>query len=105
MEQADKSISRTIIVEHIRDGSSRSEQIYLRGMIRLEQSRVKASGEKMRQIGVEREHHGDIKETCKKRKDKCSENIRAESEKSSVEQSGASSVIQNDAEQGEYPIG
>ena len=57
----------------------------MRGMIILEQSGVKASGEKMRQIGVEREHHGDIKETCKKRKDKCSENIRAESEKISVE--------------------
>ena len=58
----------------------------------------------MRQIGAEKEHHGDREEPCQKRKENCSEKIRAESEKSSVEQSGASSVVQNNAEQGEYPI-
>ena len=36
----------SIIVEHIRDGAIRPDQTYLRGMIRLEQSGVKASGEK-----------------------------------------------------------
>ena len=46
-----------MIVEHIRDGASRSVQTEMRGMIRLEQSRVKASGEKMLQIGAELEHH------------------------------------------------
>ena len=35
-----------MIFEHIRDGASRSEHIDLKGMIRLEQSGVKASGEK-----------------------------------------------------------
>ena len=40
-----------------------------------------------------------------KRKEKRSENIRAESEKSSVEQSEARSVVYNDAEQGEDLIG
>ena len=74
-------------------------------MIRLEQSRVKASGGKTRNIGAEREHHIEREEPCQYRKVKCNEKIRAESEKSSVEQSGASIVIQNDAEQGEYPIG
>ena len=39
-----------------------------------------------------------------KREKKCSENIRVESEKIIVEQSGASSVVHNDAQQGEYPI-
>ena len=59
----------------------------------------------MRQIGAEQEHHGEREEQCQKRKEKCSENIRAECEKISVEQSVASSVLQNDTEQGEYPIG
>ena len=40
-------MSGAIIVEHIRDGKSRYEQTELRGMIRLEQSRVKASGKNM----------------------------------------------------------
>ena len=40
-----------------------------------------------------------------KDKIKRSDKIRAESEKSSTEQSGASSVVHNDAERGEYPIG
>ena len=35
-----------IRVEQIRDGASRSEHTELRGIIRLEQSGVKASGEK-----------------------------------------------------------
>ena len=39
-------MSKAIIVEKIRDGESRSEQTELRGMIILEQSGVKASGEK-----------------------------------------------------------
>ena len=65
---------------------------------------MKASGEKMRQIGAKQEHHGEIKDPCLKRKEKCSEKIRAESEKSSVEQSGSSSVVQNGAEQRKYPI-
>ena len=40
-----------------------------------------------------------------KEKKKCSEKIRAESEKSSVDQSRASSVVQNDEDRGEYPTG
>ena len=39
-------MSGAIRVEHIRDGKSRSEQTELMGIIRLEQSGVKASGEK-----------------------------------------------------------
>ena len=42
-EQADQRISRAIIVEHIRDGAIRLEQIWLRRIIRVEQSGVKAS--------------------------------------------------------------
>ena len=45
-QQVDKSMSGAIRVEHIRDGKSRSEQTELMGIIRLEQSGVKASGEK-----------------------------------------------------------
>ena len=45
-EQTDQRMSGAIIVDHIRYGASRSEQTELRGMLRLEQSRVKASGEK-----------------------------------------------------------
>ena len=39
-------MSREIRVYQIRDGARRSEQTELRGMVRLEQSGVKASGEK-----------------------------------------------------------
>ena len=46
LDQVDQITSTAIIVEHIRDGAIRSEQIYIRGMIRLEQNGVKASGEK-----------------------------------------------------------
>ena len=73
-------------------------------MIIFEQSRVKANGGKTRQIGADQEHHRDRGEPCQKRKYKRSEKIRVESEKISVEQSGASSVVHNDAQQGEYPI-
>ena len=45
-EKSDKSINRASRVEQIRYGASRLEQKELRGMIRLEQSRVKASVEK-----------------------------------------------------------
>ena len=44
-------------------------------------------------------------EPFQRRKEKFSENIRAESKEISVEQSGESSVVQNDAEPEEYPIG
>ena len=97
-------MSGAIRVENIRDGSTRLEQIELRGMIELEQSRVRESREKMRQIRAEREHHGERKEPFQKIKENCSEEIRGESEKSSVDQSGASSVVQNDAERGEDMI-
>ena len=58
-EQADQIMSRAIRVEHIRDGASISQQTELSEMFRLEQSGVKASGEKTRQIGSEQEHHGE----------------------------------------------
>ena len=103
-EQADQRMSRVIRVEQIRDGSSRLEPIQPRVMIRLEQSRVKASRGKTRQIGVEREHNGEKEELFQKRIKKRSDKIRSESEKSSAEQSGANSVVQNDAERVEYPI-
>ena len=45
-DQEDQSMSGAIIVEHIRYGASRSKQTQLRGMIRLEQSGVKSSGDK-----------------------------------------------------------
>ena len=54
----------------------------------------------MRQIGAEREYHGEREYPCQKREEKCSEKIREESKKSSVEHSGAISVVQNDAERG-----
>ena len=73
-------------------------------MIRLEQSGVKDSGGKTWQIGAEQGHHGKREEPFQKRKEKCSEKIRAESEKISMEKSRESSVVQNDAEQREYPI-
>ena len=41
---------------------------------------------------------------AKNRRETCSEKIVSESEKSSAEQSGTSSVVQNDAEKGEDPI-
>ena len=63
-DQAYQSMSRAIRVEHIRYGSIRSEKTDLRGMIRLEQSGVKASGEKTRQIGAEQEHHTEREEPC-----------------------------------------
>ena len=74
------------------------EQTDLRGMIRLEQSGVKASGGKTWQIGAEQENHGEREEPCQKRKEKCSEKIRAESEKISVDQSRESSVVHTDVE-------
>ena len=58
-------MSGSIIVEHIRYGSSRSKQAYLRRIIILEQSLVKESGEKTRQIRVELEHHGEIRAMTK----------------------------------------
>ena len=94
-----------IIVEHIKYGEIISEQTELRGMIRLEQSQVKASGDNMWQIRAEQEHRGGREEPCKNRKEKCSEKIRAEGEYSSVDQSRASSVVQNDTERGENPTG
>ena len=64
-------------------------------MIRLENSRVKASGEK--RVRSERSENITDREKsrAKKRKENLSENIRVDSEKSSVEQIGASSVVQN----------
>ena len=90
-QQADHSMIREIRVEHIRYGSNRLYQTELRGMIRLEQSRVKASGENTRQIGAEQENHREREEPFQNRKEKCSQKIRVESEKISVGQSGASS--------------
>ena len=55
-------------------------------MIILDQNRVKASGEKSRQIRAEREHHGEREEPFQNRKEKRSEKIIGESEESSVEQ-------------------
>ena len=85
MEQADQSMSGEIRVEQIRYGASISEQSELRVMIRLDQSGVKASGGKTRQIGAEREHCGEREYPCQNRKEKRSEKIRAENEKSSVD--------------------
>ena len=69
-DQAHQIMSGKIRVEHIRDGEIRSEQMELRGMIRLEQGGVKASGEKNWHIGAEQEHHGEREEPCQKRKNK-----------------------------------
>ena len=93
-----------IIVENIIYGARKSEQTELRGMIILEQSQVKASGGKTRQIGAEQEHHREREDLQQKRKERCSENIRSESGKISVEQRGEISVVQNDVEGGEDPI-
>ena len=104
-EQSDQSMSGAIIVEHIRDEESISEQTELRGMIRLEQSGVKASDEKTCQIVAEQEQHREREEPFQNRKEKCSEKIRSQSEKNIVEQIRASSVVQNDVEQGEDTTG
>ena len=72
-----------------------------------DQIRVKQSEGKWKntlQIGAEQEHHVEKEYTFKKRRKKRSEKIKVESEKSSVEQSGASSVVQNNTELGEDPI-
>ena len=42
-DQAYQSASGAIRVDHIRNGAIRLDQIYLKGVIRLEQSGVKAS--------------------------------------------------------------
>ena len=102
--KADQSMSGAIIVEHIIYGASRSEHTELRGVIRLDQSGVKASGEKKRQKREEREHHGMREVMCQNRKEQRSDRIIAESEKSSADQSGASSAVQNNTERGEVPI-
>ena len=47
-------MSGAIIFDQIRDGASITDQTELKEMIRLEQSGVKSSGEKTRQIGSER---------------------------------------------------
>ena len=104
-EQADQRMRGAIIVENIRDEASRSEQTDPRRVIRLEQNAVKATGLKTRQIREERKHQREREELWQKRKDQCSEKIRAESEKISVEQSRASSVVQKNAERGEYRTG
>ena len=59
----------------------------------------------MRQIGEEQEHYGEREYPCQNRKENCSEKIREDSEKISVEKSVASSLVNNDAEQGEDNIG
>ena len=59
----------SIRVEHIRDGESRSEQIDLRIMIRLEQSGVKASGEK-RGRSEQSENILEREKSCDKREKK-----------------------------------
>ena len=61
-------MSGEIIVEQIRYIASRFEHTELRGIIVLEQSGVKASGEKTRQIGAEQEHYREREEACQNRK-------------------------------------
>ena len=68
MEQADQSMSGAIRIEQVRDRSSRLEQTEMRRIIRLDQSGVKASGEKTRKVGVEREHHEKKEDPCQKKK-------------------------------------
>ena len=46
LDKAENSTSGAIRVEHIRNGASISEQLKLRGIIRLEKSGVKSSREK-----------------------------------------------------------
>ena len=60
-------MSGSIRVEYIIDGSGRSEQTELIGMIRLEQSGVKAIGGETQQIGAEQEHHVEREEPCQKK--------------------------------------
>ena len=91
---------RMEVIEHIRNGARSSYQTDMRRMIILEQSGVKASGGETRQIGAKQEHHREREEPCQKRKEKCSENIREESEKSSAEHSVSISIVQNNAERG-----
>ena len=57
----------------------------MRGMIRLYQSRLKASEETTRHIGAEQEHCGEIEDTYQERRENYSKNIRVESEKISTE--------------------
>ena len=56
-------------------------------------------------IRAEREHHGEREEQFKKIKENFIEKIREESEKSSLDQNGASSVVQNYKDRGEDLIG
>ena len=86
LEQAYWIMIRAIRVEKSIYVASRLEQKELRGVIRLEQIIVKASGEKTLHIEAEQEHHGQREETWQKRRRKRSEKIRAESDKSSAEQ-------------------
>ena len=69
-------MSGAIRVEKIIDRAIRSDQTDLRGMLRLDQSGVKESEEKTRQIGAAREHHEEREERCQNIKEKCSDNIR-----------------------------
>ena len=62
-------MSGTIRVEHIRDGSSRSEHTEMRGVIRLEQSAVKASGEKRGRL-ERSENILERENSCAKRENK-----------------------------------
>ena len=95
-------MSGAIRVEQIRDGYNISDQTELRGMIRLEQSRVKASSEK-RGRPEQSENITERDRSRAKREKKCSDKIREESEKNSVEQTISNSVVQKNAEQGEDP--
>ena len=61
---------------------------------------MKESGEKTWQIRAEREQHGEREYPFQKKKEKYSDNIKAESEKISMELIRASIVVHNDAEQG-----
>ena len=101
LEQAKQSTIREIIIDQDRDGARRLEQIDLREMNRLERIGVKASGEKMRQIGVEREHQGQREDPCQERSNNNIEKIGSESEKSSADQRKEISVVKNDKERGE----
>ena len=92
MGQEDQSTNGEIRVEKIRDGESRTEQTYLRGMIRLEQSGVKASGE-TRGRSERSKNITEREEPFQKRKENSCEKIRAESDKSSAEQSVEISVV------------
>ena len=72
----------------IRVGSNRSDQTDLRGMIRLEHSVMKTSGERRgRSERSKNITEREREEPCQKRRENRSEKIRAESEKSSADQS------------------